>query len=420
MTTIQQTHKKQKGQSLVEVALFFPIFLIVIAGLVEVSQLVITQNRISNAARVSARFAANGGEDEGIWQVALNSVTQTLEADPARWDIFAIRGQINENGNGFTEWQVNHVYGISQTAKFAEVNWTEIKNDILNELQTDQFGNQSNANAANLRFAGAYILYDTESILGLDALPNLVGFNTIRALNIMRVVGSQVEQTNGCSAFPIAVHTGVRSLTDPNGGNPYPPANEFDYPQPPPTYDEFIYNVPQVPFTQAQEGYIFKIQNGFGEGNFGWLVWNTGIAPSANTLADSLSWPGNSNDYTDHGDGGQVVPGSGFNHVVRGYIEPGDPTDQSLHVGDWVAALTGSVNSNAVRSVLQDHIDSERAVRVVVWDQAQGQGVNGQYRINGFAVVRLRGYKLSQGQGNPSWILAEFVRWDTSCGQVLP
>ena len=49
---------KEKGQSLVEVALFLPIFIIVLAGLIEVSQLVITQNRVSQAARTAARTKA--------------------------------------------------------------------------------------------------------------------------------------------------------------------------------------------------------------------------------------------------------------------------------------------------------------------------------------------------------------------------
>ena len=67
MNAIAHKQKQsQRGQSLVEVALFFPIFIILLAGLVEVSQLLITQNRVSSAARAGARFASNGGEDVGI------------------------------------------------------------------------------------------------------------------------------------------------------------------------------------------------------------------------------------------------------------------------------------------------------------------------------------------------------------------
>ena len=76
-------HTKHTGQSLVEVALFLPILIILLAGIVELSQLVITQNRVSNAARAATRFGANGGEDEGIVIVALDTVTQTLDINPA-------------------------------------------------------------------------------------------------------------------------------------------------------------------------------------------------------------------------------------------------------------------------------------------------------------------------------------------------
>ena len=54
---------KQKGQSLVEVAITAPILIVILVGLIEVAQLAVTQNQINTAARHSARFAANGGED---------------------------------------------------------------------------------------------------------------------------------------------------------------------------------------------------------------------------------------------------------------------------------------------------------------------------------------------------------------------
>jgi hypothetical protein len=398
--------------------LFFPIFLIIIAGLVEVSHLVITQNRVSNAARIGARFGANGGEDDGITLVALNAVTQTMELDEERWDMWVVRGTVNDDGTGFTDWEFEHAYGLSRTEAFSNVNESEVQQQVLEELQTDQFGSSNPAIAGGLRVVGAYLIYDAESILGLDAMPGLIGFNSIEGLNVMRVTGLDIEQTNGCSAFPIAVHVGGRSVTPPDsGGNPYPQPNQFDYPDPPPSYESFINHVPDVPITEAKEGYVYKVQNGFGEGNFGWLLWNEGRPSNAGSLAGSIGWPGDSNDYTNHGDN-QIYPAADeYPWIVRGYVEPGDPTDTSLHVGDWVAANTGSVNANAVRDAVAQHVDRERTLRLIVWEEAQQQGTNGQYRIYGFAIFRLHGYHLSQGQGG-SWILGEFIRWDESCGQV--
>ncbi|HEX6387532.1 MAG TPA: hypothetical protein VF177_22925 [Anaerolineae bacterium] len=223
------------------------------------------------------------------------------------------------------------------------------------------------------------------------------------------------DTTMGCAAFPIAVHEGTRSVSPPGvGANPYPAPDEFMYPPSPPAYTSFTHHVPDVPLAQAEEGFVYKVQNGPGSGNFGWLVWNTGIVNSASTLAKSLTWPGDSTDYTDHGDGGQPLPG--FDHVVRGYVEPVDPTDISMHVGDWVAASAGSVNSSSVQAALNAHIDLGRTLRLLVWDSAQGSGSSSQFRIAGFAVFRLHGYSLNQGTGG-SWLLLEFISWDTSCGQ---
>jgi len=420
----QFTEAHEKGQSLVEVALFFPIFLVILAGVVEVSHLVITQNRVTNAARSSTRFAANGGEDAGMVNVTLNTVTQTLEVSDDVWDIWSIRGTLNDGGTGFDDWTFTHIYGITNTSQAPNVNETALQQQVIDELQVDHLGQTSADIAGGLRIVGTYAIHDVESILGLDTIPDLVGFNSIRALSVMRVTGLNLEQTNGCDGFPIAVHEGIRSVTPPGqGSNPFPNAGDFTYPTTnppppyPPTYQSFTNHVADIPLSDAREGYVYKVQNGFGAGNFGWLVWNEGINASAQTLNDSLSWPGNATDYNDHNDGGQALPG--FNHVVRGYVEPGDPTDTSLHIGDWVSANTGSINANDVQAALNESVDrnQNRALRLMVWDDSQAQGNNGRYRISGFAIFRLLGHSLSQGQGG-SWILAEFVRWDNSCGQV--
>lgn len=223
------------------------------------------------------------------------------------------------------------------------------------------------------------------------------------------------DVTAGCAAFPIAIPFGSRSVTPPGMGvNPYPNANEFDYPPLPPSYESFVNHADNVPLAQAEEGSVYKVTNGPDVGNFAWLVWNVGINPTAQTLANSLTWPGDSTDYSDHGDGGTILPG--FSHVVRGYVEPDDPTDTTLHIGDWVASNTGSANAVAVREALNKHIDLGRTLRLLVWEESLDSGSRRQYRVAGFALFRIHGYRLSQGDDGP-WLLFEFIRWDTSCGQ---
>ena len=218
----------------------------------------------------------------------------------------------------------------------------------------------------------------------------------------------------GCDAFPIAIHEGIRSVTPPGeGGNPYPDTTDFTGPTSPRTYDSFIHHQDDVPLLQAKEGTVFKVPNGFGAGEFGWLRWNEGIQSSANTLQDSLTWPGNIFDYTDHGDSGAILLGQ--THVVRGFIEAGDASDTELHVGDWIATSTGSINSAGIRSVLNEHSELERTLRLPIWDTTEGSGMSGRYKASAFALFRFHGYSFSPSSGN--WILLEFLRFDQSCGQ---
>ena len=177
-------------------------------------------------------------------------------------------------------------------------------------------------------------------------------------------------------------------------------------PRPLPEYSDFTNHVSDIPLDQAKEGYVYKIKNGSNPGSFGWLVWNDVISADANTLADSLTWPGDSSNYT-------PGPGGKFN----GYQEPGDPTDRAMNIGDWVKSSTGSINSNAARDVFNEHIDLERQLRVIIWDTSTKVTGDDLYHISGFAVFRMLGYSLDQSDG--SWILAEFIKWDDSCGQEI-
>ena len=151
-------------------------------------------------------------------------------------------------------------------------------------------------------------------------------------------------------------------------------------------------------FAGAQPGDIFPdIENGVEDGNFGWLAWNDNPdSQTASALADRLTYPGNSTDPVD------------------GYTNPEDPTDHGIDVGDLIWGHTGAVNSNENRALLDDHVDTGRALRIPIWDEAhcEGGGSEVTYRVWGFAIVRLRGFDLDK-----KMISVEFVGWDTSCGQ---
>ena len=421
-----QQHSKlaQRGQSLVEVALFFPIFIILLAGLVEVSQLLVTQNRVSSAARASTRFASNGGQDEGMVTIIMNNITQTLETDESVWDIWSIRATVGDAGDCFNcpggSWTFTHIYGISNTVRAESLDPQSIQTRVLNEIQRDEFGNTVNGIASGLQIVGTYAIHDVDSILGLDAMSQLAGFSSINGLNVMRITANTQNVTNGCSGFPIVIEEGRRSMTEAEyieGAAQLGSGN--GYPQPPPAYNSFIHHTPDVPLLAAEEGDMFFLQTGGGGGQFGWLTWNAWKNSSANNLEGSLSWPGDSEDY-DTVETGITPPG--FDHPVVGYVAPDDPTDTSMHIGDWITGEGGSIVSSGVRNTLEGHIEAGRTLRVIVYNNfaehinSPGGPNDPAYQISGFAIFRLHGYKLGQG-GGESYILAEFIRWDNSCGQ---
>ena len=110
------------------------------------------------------------------------------------------------------------------------------------------------------------------------------------------------------------------------------------------------------------------VYNGTGPGNFGWLTWRGD--PSVPTLATSLTPPGDS----------------------ATYVNPSDPTDRTISVGDWVQGRPGVANSSQGRAALDALIGQD--ITVPVWDVANGQGNNSAYRMTGFARVRLTAYRL--------------------------
>ncbi|MAT99779.1 MAG: hypothetical protein CL608_21780 [Anaerolineaceae bacterium] len=227
-----------------------------------------------------------------------------------------------------------------------------------------------------------------------------------------------IDQTAGCTAFPIGIHEVARSVTAPGAGsNPYPDGGDFSYPSNPPNYASFLDHQDDVPLLNATPGDIFRVQNGFGDGNFSWLVWNVGMAADSNTLAYSLTWPGDSTDYNPCSGpgcpGGAGIPGSGFPYNVRGYIEPVDPTDQALHIGDWLASSASGISASTVQTQLQTHINLERTLRLPVWNASTGIGVNGRFQTTQFAIFRILGYNITE-----NWLLLEFLGFDSSCGQV--
>lgn len=120
----------------------------------------------------------------------------------------------------------------------------------------------------------------------------------------------------------------------------------------------------------AEGGIVSNIFNGAERGNFGWLTW-TGNT-DAGTLAASLQPPGDSDTY----------------------VNPNDPNDHVVSIGDWVQGKVGVSNSGKIRGALDALIDNETVLVVPVWEFSEGSGSNTNYQIVGFARVQLLSYQL--------------------------
>jgi hypothetical protein len=130
--------------------------------------------------------------------------------------------------------------------------------------------------------------------------------------------------------------------------------------------------------------YLDDILNGNQPGNFGWLTW----AGSTNvpTLVASLTPPGNSHTY----------------------INPYDPNDHALSIGDWVRGKPGVSNASSVRDALE--VLKTMNIVVPVWDNTGGEGAHAKYHVSAFALIRLIDYHLP-GRDN---IEIQFLGY-TSC-----
>ncbi len=113
---------------------------------------------------------------------------------------------------------------------------------------------------------------------------------------------------------------------------------------------------------------LTNILNGLGPGNFGWLTWAG--SPSVTALAQSLTPPGDSNTF----------------------VNPDNPNDNVVSVGDWVKGVPGVNNSSAIRTALDSLIGVP--ISVPVWSEVQGQGSGVRYRVIGYAQVEISGYSL--------------------------
>jgi len=135
----------------------------------------------------------------------------------------------------------------------------------------------------------------------------------------------------------------------------------------------------------AAGDHVNDILNGGNNSHIGWLSWNG--SQGAGTLVQSLTDPGRCMDY----------------------INPDNPDDHVVSVGDRVKGKSGTCNKRAVRRAVRNLKGQE--IIVPVWDVFQGHGSHATYRITAFARVKITGYSIRRKR-----ISATFLGFE-ACGQ---
>jgi hypothetical protein len=131
-------------------------------------------------------------------------------------------------------------------------------------------------------------------------------------------------------------------------------------------------------------GQTYDIFAGGGSGNFGWVGWQG--SPSGSILCTSLTPPGDS----------------------QTYVNPDNPADHVIDVGDWLPGTTGVINNQCVNNNLDYFISTATPITIIIWDQVRNpQGSNLDYRVAGFAEFIL----VSQRLPSENRITGRFIRW---------
>jgi hypothetical protein len=387
------------GQSFVELALVLPVLLIIIAGSVEVGNILTVYNRVQLAAREGARFGAAGGSNIG--QIIEQTSSESLAWDANVLTVWTIRPSIDLSTTP-SQWQnatVDMPWGVQEYCIFgdrcADTSFSNpvTPDEVLNDV--DEIDIPAGIDLTNVTFVVVVVRYEVDTILNLeyfqpgDAVRD--GRTPVWSYSIM-VQEIDEETVNrlsgGCSSYPIALN----SLLIPDD------IQEGD----------LILNV-------ARD---IDPTLGGTTGGFSYLEWRETAYGIGQLTAPPCGSPSGSE--------GSLCSSTVSLRSDVGYLEFGsNPPDTTLHRGDWVLAFLlpeDAFATSPIVSKMQDHMNAERALRIIVYAHVPGGGPGANpeyrdpgrwlYRIDGFAIVKVAAVTINQ-------VTFEWVRWDSSCGYDL-
>jgi hypothetical protein len=297
----------ERGQSLVEAAFFLPILFLIMVGLIETSNAIMSYMRLSSAVQEGAQFGAACGTDDGIAEVIFDSTPLRDAVTPDNTDGYVVHAEVDDDGQ-VDGWRESHIYGNGP----AESGLTpEEIEERLSRSQAQGVGGSGGRQGVLV----IHVRHKPGSLLGFPGVSTVSQRVTLQASSVMPVSGSDSARKGsqwpqGCAAYPLALHASL--------------------------------------LEGAYKGQLLEaIPNGTKEGNFGWLRWLESWPATTETLAKALRYPGTSQD-----------PHIGY-HGGEG-----------VYVGDWVPEGNDpSGDESLVMAELGEYERGGRYIRAIVWDQ---------------------------------------------------
>ena len=383
---------RERGQSLVEMAVIVPILLFIFLGLIEVGWAIRGYLVLLTSGRETTRFAARGEylNFEGVeladpyttvgYQSVLRHTAELLASNGLGVDIdltgtstdgpngtfilshFLIDTgypclQEDENDQCLQECASGDYYGYDDLILFpgkagyehftytAGLTETSRIDQLALVDELVQANNEFNCQALE-RSAAAEMsvnslimvesFFDQGQLVGVplisNALTDPIGLYNQTKMRISP--GNGLSQGEGCELIPIALHQDAAANTE-----------------------------------------LSNIFQGSGPGQFGWLRWKSGKSNYAGTNANTNSSP-----YL-------TAEIENPRLAIHDYVNPNNSDDTVLNVGDSVWGLPGATVSSDVRAEMDLRVG--QTVTLPVYSNANSGGANAQYNIVGFNYVRI-------------------------------
>lgn len=218
-----QQKRVERGQSLVEITIVMPLILLLLGGLVEISNLLIAQNRVVTGTRAANSYGAVNFHEEKLpdgWSdsmagVALNSVLNTPQSSSALWEFATVRAKTNARGDGFDRWDIEYPNETDSQHMPSE---DQLQSRVLSEL-----GGGASAGGLDLFITVASAQYD--SLLNLDTIFSAYP-SRLTALNVA-MVDRDIEPVLVCVDENAGSLVKVEYAIDKNGAM-IAPSGSFD------------------------------------------------------------------------------------------------------------------------------------------------------------------------------------------------